>query len=172
MFIGVTMSLGLQASEMKCDRGRIRRAGVRQVPVPEFPLSERAELKFYGDGTDAEDRVSRQQLDLEQLEVSADLVRQELAVDGLEPSAPGGDSRVTTAERIRRMVILERIARREGIELDGADVAQRIQIEAEELGTTAKGLQAELERGGGTARLRDVPLAGRTLEYLTEMIFR
>ena len=67
------------------------------------------------------------------------------------------------------MVILKRIARQEGIEVDERDVKRRIDEKAKEFGTTAKGLQAELEERGGMARLRDLLLAESTLDYLMEV---
>jgi hypothetical protein len=67
------------------------------------------------------------------------------------------------------MVILKRIARQEGIEVDEGDVTRRIAEKASEFGTTIQGLRAELEEGGGMARLRDMLLAESTLEYLIEV---
>ncbi len=48
------------------------------------------------------------------------------------------------------------------------DVHKRIAEKAEEFGTTIRALQAELEKGGGIGRLRDMLLAESTLEYLRE----
>ena len=72
------------------------------------------------------------------------------------------------SERIRLMLILKQIARQEGIEVDETDVNNRIAEKAEEFGTTKKALQAELEKGGGMERLREMLLAESTLEYLVE----
>ena len=101
-------------------------------------------------------------------DVPADLVRQELRVDRLEESAPGSDAWIAAAERIRLLVILKRIARQEGIEVDERDVTRRLAEKAREFGTTVKALQAELAEGGGMARLQDMLLAESTLDYLLE----
>ena len=66
------------------------------------------------------------------------------------------------------MLILKKIAKQEGIEVDETDVDNRIAEKAEEFKTTKKSLQAEFERGSGLQRLRDMLLAESTLEYLME----
>jgi FKBP-type peptidyl-prolyl cis-trans isomerase (trigger factor) len=80
--------------------------------------------------------------------VPGELVRQELLADGLEESAVGSEAWVAAVDRTRLLVILKRIARQEGIEVDERDVQQRLAEKAEELGTTKKDLQAEFEKGG------------------------
>jgi FKBP-type peptidyl-prolyl cis-trans isomerase (trigger factor) len=158
----------LEASEIQCKRGKPFQAVVRYLPMPEFRLPDLADLATEDDGTDARDRISRRLLELVPFEVPGDLVRQELLVDGLEESAVGSEAWVAAADRIRLMVILKRIARQEGIEVDERDVQQRLAEKAGEFGTTKKDLQAEFEKGGGTGRLQDMLLAERTLEYLME----
>jgi len=158
----------LETSGIECDKGKPFRAVVRYLPMPEFRLPELADLKTADDGTDARDRISRRLLDLVPFEVPAGLVRQELDRDGLGEGAPGTDAWHAAADRIRLMVILKRIARQEGIEVDERDVGRRIAEKAREFGTTIKELQAELEEGGGMVRLRDLLLAESTLEYLLE----
>lgn len=158
----------LEASEIECDRGKPFRAVVRYLPVPEFRLPDLAQLKTEDDGTAARDRISRRLLDLVSFEVPGDLVRRELDLDGLGESDPGSEPWRRAADRIRLMVILKRIARHEGIEVDETDISKRITEKADEFGETAETLRSELEEGGGMPRLRDMLLAERTLEYLAE----
>jgi FKBP-type peptidyl-prolyl cis-trans isomerase (trigger factor) len=66
------------------------------------------------------------------------------------------------------MLILKQMSRQEGIEVEETDVNDRIAEKAEEFGTTKKSLQAELEKGGGLQRLRDMLIAESTLDYLLE----
>ena len=54
------------------------------------------------------------------------------------------------------MLILKRIAREAGIEVEEAEVERRIEAKAAEFGTTIGILSAELEPGGGRARLQDL----------------
>ena len=72
-------------------------------------------------------------------------------------------------DRIRLLLILKRIARQEGIEVDEVDVNRRIAEKAGDFGTSEKELKEELITAGGLDRLRDMLLAERTLEYLMEM---
>lgn len=66
------------------------------------------------------------------------------------------------------MLILKRIAREAGIEVEEAEVERRIEAKAAEFGATIGILSAELEPGGGRARLQDLILAESVLEYLLE----
>jgi hypothetical protein len=66
-------------------------------------------------------------------------------------------------------VILKRITRQEGIEVDERDVQQRIAERAKEFGTTEKDLQAEFEKGGGMSRLEGMLSAESTLTYLLDL---
>lgn len=165
---GVEALGSLEASEIECGKGEPFRARVRYLPMPEFVLPELADLVTAENGTDPRDRIARRLLELVPFELPAELVRQELDRDGLAESAPGTKAWQAAAERIRLMVILKRIARQEGIEVDERDVTQRIVEKAEEFGESPKVLRAELEGGGGMARLQEMLLAESTLDYLLE----
>jgi FKBP-type peptidyl-prolyl cis-trans isomerase (trigger factor) len=158
----------LEAFEVECDKRKPFRARVRYLPLPEFRVPEPADLATPDDGTDPRDRISRRLLELAQFGLPADVVRQELENDGLVESAPGSDAWLAASERLQLMVILKRIARREGIEIDEKDVSARIAEKAVEFGATRESLQEELAQGGGLQRLKDMLLAESTLEYLVE----
>jgi len=98
-------------------------------------------------------------------DVSDELVRQELAFDGLGETTPGSEVWHAATERLRLMIILKKIALQEGIEVDEEDVNRRIVEKAREFGTTVKNLQTELEEGSGIVRLRDMLVVESTLEY-------
>jgi len=156
----------LEASEIACEPGKPFRASLRYFPMPEFQLPDLADLKTDDDGTDPRDHISRRLLELVPFEVPDELIRQELDLDGLTVSMRGGGPWRAAADRIRLMLILKKIARQEGIDVDETDVGKRIAEKAIEFGTTKESLQKELEEGGGTARLKDMLLAESTLEYL------
>jgi FKBP-type peptidyl-prolyl cis-trans isomerase (trigger factor) len=158
----------LEVSEIECKRGESFRAMVRYLPLPEFQLPDLSDLKAKEDGTDARDRISRRLLELVSFGVPGELVRQELELDCLGESDPASEPWRAAAERIRLMVILKKIARQESIEVDENDVKKRIRERAKEWGESEKALISKLEKGGGMARLRDMLLAERTLEYLIE----
>jgi FKBP-type peptidyl-prolyl cis-trans isomerase (trigger factor) len=159
----------LEAVDIECGTAKPFRAKLRYLPMPQFRLPDLADLKTDDDGTAARDRISHRLLELVPFEVPGELVRQELDLDGLAESTADSDAWTAAAERIRLMVILKRIARQEGIEVDETDVSKRIGEKAEEFGTTKGALQKELEEGGGMARLRDMLLAESTLGYLVEI---
>jgi FKBP-type peptidyl-prolyl cis-trans isomerase (trigger factor) len=162
-------SLGpLEAFEIECDNDRPFRARVRYLPMPEFRVPELAALATVEDGTDALDGISRRLLKLAPFAVPGELVRQELDLDGLGECSPDSEAWRAAADRIRLMVILNQIARQEGIDVDETDVNRRIAEKAQEFGTTTGALKLELEKGGGLTRLQDMILAERTLEYLLE----
>ena len=66
------------------------------------------------------------------------------------------------------MLILKKIARQEGIEVDEADVERRIEEKAVEFGANPEALKAEFKKGGGRQRLKDMLLAEYTLDFLIE----
>jgi FKBP-type peptidyl-prolyl cis-trans isomerase (trigger factor) len=138
--------------------------------MPEFRVPEPAELATPDDGTDPRDWISRRLLDLVPFDLPEQLVRQELDRDGLEASGPGEEGWQAAVDRVRLLVILKRIARHEGIEVDERDVEQRIAEKSVEFGESAKSLRARLDQGGGVARLRDMLLAEATLDYLMDAI--
>jgi FKBP-type peptidyl-prolyl cis-trans isomerase (trigger factor) len=162
-------SLGpMEAFEIECNKDQPFRARVRYLSMPEFRVPELAGLATVEDGTDALDRISRRLLELVPFEVPGELVRQELDHDGLEGCSPDSEAWRAVADRIRLMVILKKIARQEGIDVDETAVNRRIAEKAQEFGTTTGALKVELEKGGGLTRLQDMILAERTLEYLLE----
>jgi FKBP-type peptidyl-prolyl cis-trans isomerase (trigger factor) len=158
-----------EAFEIECDADKPFNAKLRYLPMPEFHLPDLADLKTEDDGTDARDRLSRRLLELVTFEVPGELVRQELDLDGLGGSDPDIEPWRAAAERIRLMIILKRIARQEGIEVEEADLDNRIAGKAKEFGTSKEGLKEELAKGGGLGRLRDMLVAESTLAYLLDL---
>jgi FKBP-type peptidyl-prolyl cis-trans isomerase (trigger factor) len=108
-------------------------------------------------------------LELVNLSVPEAMVQTELAFDGQPDCEPESEAWQAAARRVKLLLILKRIAREEGIEVEEADIEQRISEKAEVFGTKADTLKAELEKGGGIPRLRDLLLAESTLEYLLEI---
>lgn len=162
----------LEAFEMECDVGKPFSAKLRFFPMPEFRLPDLADFIIDDDDSPPRDQISRRLLELVQFEVPDEMARKELELDGLGATPPGSDSWTAAAERIRLMIILKRIAGQEGIEVDETDVSERITEKAGEFGTTKEALDKELKEGGGMARLRDLLVAERTLEYIEQQVSR
>jgi FKBP-type peptidyl-prolyl cis-trans isomerase (trigger factor) len=161
----------VEVSEVEWDKGQTFRFTVRFFPLPEFELPDyRALAPLEAEGEDPHGQLSLRLLALVDLAVPEEMVRGELAFEGQPDDDSDSEAWQAAARRVKLMLILKRIAREEGIEVEDADVEERIQEKAEVFGTKAETLRAELEKGGGLARLRDLLLAESTLEYLLETI--
>jgi FKBP-type peptidyl-prolyl cis-trans isomerase (trigger factor) len=158
----------VEAEAIECVKDKPFRFELHFHPMPEIALPDIGSLKEDDDSIDARDWVSRRLLDLLHFEFPDGLVKNELAFDGIVGGDPQSEEWKSAEERVRLMLILKRIARQEGIEVDEADVDNRIAEKAEEFGTSKKALQKELAKGGGLGRLRDMLLAESTLDYLIE----
>jgi FKBP-type peptidyl-prolyl cis-trans isomerase (trigger factor) len=158
----------VEAEAIECEKNRRFRIQVRFHPMPEIALPDINNLKIDAGGVNLRDQISQRLLDLVVFEVPDGLVKNELALDGIAGGDPQSQEWKAAEERVRLMLILKRIARQEGIEVEEADMNNRIAEKAKEFGTTKEALKKELEEGGGRARLRDMLLAERTLEYLVE----
>lgn len=158
----------VEAEEIECAKSQVFRARLRFLHMPEIDLSDVKNLVIDDEGVDLRDRVSLKLLELVNFDVPDKLVRDELDLDGVGETAPGGAQWKAATDRVRLMLILKRIARQEGIEVDEADVSNRIAEKAEEFGTTVTSLREELEKGGGVQRLRDILIAESTLDYLLD----
>ncbi len=159
----------VEVSEVKWEKDQSFRFTARFFPLPEFDLPD---YRSWGSGIvqadDPQGELSLRLLEAVDFPLRDELVQGELAFDGQADGEPGSEAWQAAARRVRLMLILKRLAREEGIEVEEADVEQRIQEKAAEFGTEAGTLKAELEKGGGIPRLRDLLLAESTLEYLLE----
>ncbi len=161
----------VEVSEVEWEKGHTFRFTVRFFPVPEFELPDYRSLPPLDPAAeDPQGELSQRLLELVSLVVPDELVRAELTFEGQADCEPESEAWQVAANRVKLMLILKRIAREEGIEAEEADVEQRIAEKAEAFGTKADTLRAELEKGGGIPRLRDLLLAEGTLEYLLETI--
>jgi len=159
----------MEAQEIECEKDEPFRFQVRFHPIPEITLPALNDINIDHESTDPRDLISIKLLELIPFEIPDDLVRDELAFEGIAASEPGSKDWKAASDRIRLMLILKKIARHEGIEVDERDVINRIAEKAEEFGTSIKELQTELVRGGGLDRLRDMLLAESTIDYLMEI---
>jgi FKBP-type peptidyl-prolyl cis-trans isomerase (trigger factor) len=161
----------VEVSEVEWEKGQTFRFTVRFFPLPEFELPDyRSLTSLDSEGEDPHGELSHRLLELVDLVVPDEMVRAELTFEGQADCEPESEAWQVAANRVKLMLILKRIAREEGIEAEEADVEQRIAEKAEAFGTKADTLRAELEKGGGIPRLRDLLLAEGTLEYLLETI--
>ncbi len=158
----------VEVSEAAWEQGRPLRFTTRFFPLPEFELPDYQTLKSVEETEDPPGELSLRLLELVNFRISDELVRVELAFDGLSGCHPGSDAWQAAAQRVRLMLILKRVAKTEGIEVEGLDVQRRIEAKAAEFRTRPDTLRAELERNGGRQRLKDLLLAESVLAYLLE----
>lgn len=158
----------MEAEEIECAKGQLFRASLRFHPMPEINLPDINSLNIDDGDIDLRDQISLRLLELVSFDVPEKLVKDELALDGIGDTEPGSPQWKVAGDRIKLMLILKKIARQEGIEIDDADVNDRIAEKAKEFKATIKSLRKELEKGGGVQRLRDMLIAESTLEYLME----
>lgn len=157
----------VEVSEVAWEKGQTFRFLARFLPLPEFDTPDfRAWGPVVAESDDPQGDLSLRLLEAVDFVVPDELVRAELAFEGQTDVDP--ESRVwqAVARRLKLMLILKRLAREEGIEVEEADVEERIAEKAAEFCTKVEELTAELEQGGGKARLKDLLLAESTLEYL------
>jgi len=164
--VGIEALGNVEAEEIECSKGRVFKAMLRFHLLPEINLPDINSLNIDDGGIDPRDQISLRLLEFVSFDIPEKLVKDELALDGLGDAEPGSPECKAAGERIKLMLILKKIARQEGIEIDDADVKDRIAKKAKEFGTTIKSLRQELEKGGGIQRLRDMLIAESTLEYL------
>jgi len=166
---GVQPAGPLEVSGVEWEKDQTFRFTARFLPLPEFDLPD---YRSWGpevtEAADPQGELSLRLLEKVDFPIPDELVRGELAFDGQPDCDPGSEAWQAAARRVRLMLILKRLAREEGLEVEDAEVEQRIQNKAAEFGTTAEALTAELEPGGGRARLKDMLLAESVLEYLLE----
>ncbi len=158
----------VEAVDIECAKERPFRFTIRFYPMPEITLPEIDSFTITDDGTDPRDRISKGLLEQVSFEVPDELVRAELGKGIGDEVTRLGVEWKAAADRVRLMLILKRIARREGIEVDESDVERRIEEKAAEFGEDVDSLKAEFEKGGGRQRLKDLLLAESTLNFLIE----
>jgi len=165
---GIEVLGSVETEEIECAQGQAFRAQLRFHPLPAIDLSDIDNLTIDNGDVDPRDQISFKLLALVKFEIPGDLVKDELELDGIGEATSDSAEWKATSDRIRLMMILKQIARQEGIEVDEADVNNRIADKAREFGTTTTSLQKELEKGGGLQRLRDMLIAESTLDYLLD----
>lgn len=158
-----------EVEEIECGKGRDFSAMVRFYPMPEFDLPDLNTLLNGETDQDPRDRISLRLLELVSFDIPDGFVKDELALAGEESADPESTAWQAARDRIRLMLILKQIAKQEGIEVDQRDVDNRIAEKAEEFGATIEELKAELARGDGLQRLKEMLLAESVLGYLMEI---
>lgn len=137
--------------------------------LPEFTLPDTCALVLESDSDEGmRDEISEFLLEHTVFDVPDELVRQELLFDGLEDPEAGSDEWNAALARVKLLLILGSVARRDGIDVDDRDVEDRIAQIASEHGTDSDSLKKQLMRSGGLSRISSFLLAEMTLDYLID----
>src|ERR1700730_10997015 len=70
-------------------------------------------------------------------------------------------------DRLKANFILTRIAEKEGVEVDGAELRERIHALAHQYRVTEQKMKADLEKNGLLSQVREEVLIGKVLDFLT-----
>lgn len=166
---GIASTGPVSITEIEVELGKPFRFTAEFTALPECELPDYAGLALTA-RTDGEmrDEISRWLLNETALDVPAELIRQELSFDGREGVDPGGPEWTAALQRVKLLLILDAIARRDGIEVDERDLDERIGQIAAAHETDNASLKQHLLRNGGLSRVSQFMLAERTLDYLIE----
>jgi len=154
-------------SDIECARGTTFCFTARFRPVPEIEVPDLGSLTVRDESPDPKDRISHRLLELIRFDVPAEAVQAELG-DDVSTADSSSAAWKEAQDRVRLILILKKIARQEGIEVDEADVERRIEEKAAEFSVSSHTLRAEFEKGGRRQRLKDMLLAESTLNFLIE----
>jgi FKBP-type peptidyl-prolyl cis-trans isomerase (trigger factor) len=166
---GVEAAGPVEVSEIEWEKGQPLRLVARFFPLPKFELPDYQALQPKEKPVaDPQGELSLRLLEQVRFAVPDELVRSELAFEGLSECQPASAAWQAAAQRVRLVLILKRIALKEGIEVEESDVQRRIEEKAAEFGTRPDTLRADLDKGGGRARLKDLLVAESVLAYLLE----
>jgi FKBP-type peptidyl-prolyl cis-trans isomerase (trigger factor) len=134
--------------------------------LPDFELPDYHKFAPAPDRADPPiDQLSEFLLEQTPFKAPESLVQQELELAGAENSP---EARAAAEQRVRLLLILQKIAETDGIEIDARDLEDRIQSMAYSGGVSPKALKKELQQGNGLDRLRLFLLAEQTLDYILE----
>jgi FKBP-type peptidyl-prolyl cis-trans isomerase (trigger factor) len=140
------------------------------TPLPDFDLPDYANLDLQSStDSDKRDEISTKLLEQTRSDIPDALVREEWEIDHASGTDPLPEEWIAASERVKLMMILQKIADKEGIEVDDRDVTERIEHMAVQAHTTSADLRQRLLQNSGLLRVRSFLLAEHTLDYLIEI---
>lgn len=157
----------IEISDIECAKGTTFRFTARFWPMPEIEVPNLGALTVRDESPDPKDQISHRLLEQISFDVPAEAVQAELG-DDVSTADSSSAAWKEAQDRVRLLLILKKIARQEGIEVDEADVERRIEEKAVEFNLSPHTLKAEFEKGGRRQRLKDMLLAESTLNFLIE----
>ena len=167
---GITATGPIAVTDLVIEHGEPFRFTAEFTELPDFDLPDYSGFVLKEETDEGmRDEISGWLLEKTTFAIPDELVRQELSFDGMDEVQPGGEEWAAALKRVKLLLILDRVARRDGIEADDKDVEQRIDRIASTYGTKPQLLKQQLLRSGGMSRLSRFILAERTLNYLIDI---
>ena len=167
---GIKATGPVAVTDLVIEHGEPFRFTAEFTELPDFDLPDYGGFVLKNETDEGRrDEISELLLEQTTLEVPDELVKQELSFDGIGEAQPGTDEWEVALQRVKLLLILDRIARRDGIEADDKDVDRRIDQIASTYETRPQLLKQQLLRNGGMSRLARFILAERTLDYLIDI---
>ncbi len=167
---GVTTTGPVSITEISIELGEPFRFTAEFTELPGFDLSDYDSLTLTSDSDSGmRDEISMRLLEETAIDIPDEMVRQELLFDEDGESRPGDKEWKAALSRVKLLLILSEIARRDGIEVDARDVDERIEQIAQAHGTDPSSLKKHLLCNGGLSRISRFILAERTLDYLIDI---
>jgi FKBP-type peptidyl-prolyl cis-trans isomerase (trigger factor) len=167
---GIMAGSHISITDIQIEKGEPFSFTAEFTEIPEFELPDYPALKLSSE-TDEEkrDEISEWMLNQTQVEVPDEIVKQELEFGDNAEAGKGSDEWNAACQRVKLLLVLRKIAREDGIEVDDTDVDDRIEQIASGCDTTASQLRQTLLSTGGLSRISSFLLAEKTLDYLIEV---
>ena len=167
---GIAVTGPLAVTEINVERGEPLVFTAEFMELPRFELPAYDSLSLSSDSDEGmRDEISMRLLEETVIDIPDEMVEQELLFDGDDRPKPGDDGWDAAAGRVKLLLILGEIARRDGIEVDDRDVDERIEQIAQAQGTETYSLKKFMLRNGSMSRLSGFILAEKTLDYLIDI---
>ena len=141
----------------------------RFLPLPEFELPNYKNLRLKSiKDEDRRNEISDWLLKNVAFEVPEKLIEEELSYSENPNETEDAEARHNAKQRVRLLMIFEKIAEVEGICLDDSEIEKRLQSMALKTGSKPEILKKEIEKTGGIIRLRRFLIAEKTLTFFVE----
>lgn len=139
------------------------------IEMPSFELPDYLHLDLQAkDAPGRIDEISLRLLESTAIALPECFVTHELQYTDAETSPSADAARKAAEDRVKLMLILKKIADRDGLEVSRQEIAERSRALADEHGMSLEAFNGLLAAGNGLGRLADSLLAEKVLAYLSD----
>ena len=167
---GIEVTGPMAVTELSIEHQGQLRFTAEFTQLPDFDLPDYGSIGLASDSDGGRrDEISMRLLEDTDIDIPREMIREELLFEGDGEAEPGGGAWASAEARVKLLLILGVIARRDGIEIDEKDLDERIGQIALAQGTDPASLRRFMLRSGGLSRLSGFLLAEKTLDYLIDI---